>query len=81
MFPSTKNFLAFFALNSKSCSSILGVTLNSFNSRLFCFVNTFYEVECLYQEYCNKIDNCNECGYSSSCEYDWKNDNFTITRK
>ena len=42
---------------------------------------TFYEVECLYQEYCNKMDNCNECGYSGSCEYDWKNDNFTITRK
>ena len=42
---------------------------------------TFDEVECLYQEYCNKMDNCNECGYSGSCEYDWKNDNFTITRK
>lgn len=42
---------------------------------------TFYEVECLYQEYCNKMNNCDECGYSGSCAYNWKDDNFTITRK
>ena len=42
---------------------------------------TFDEVECLFEEYCDKIDNCNECEYSGDCKDSWKNDNFTITRK
>ena len=42
---------------------------------------TFEEVECLFEEYCNKFHNCNKCDYSGDCRESWKNDNFTITRK
>lgn len=42
---------------------------------------TFDEVEYLFEEYCNKFDDCNKCKYSGDCRENWKNDNFTITRK
>ena len=42
---------------------------------------TFDEVECLFEEYCNKFDNCNKCDYSGDCKDSWKNDNFKITKK
>lgn len=42
---------------------------------------TFNEVEYLFEEYCNKFDDCNKCKYSGDCRENWKNDNFTITRK
>lgn len=42
---------------------------------------TFDEVECLFEEYCNKFYNCDGCDYSGDCRESWKNDNFTITRK
>lgn len=42
---------------------------------------TFDEVEYLFEEYCNKFDDCNKCKYSGNCRENWKNDNFTITRK
>ena len=42
---------------------------------------TFDEVEYLFEEYCNKFDDCNKCDYSGDCRENWKNDNFTITRK
>lgn len=35
LFPSSMNFLTFFALNSKSCFSMFGVTLISFKSKVF----------------------------------------------
>lgn len=42
---------------------------------------TFEEVECLFEKYCDKFNNCDGCKYSDNCRENWKNDNFTITRK
>lgn len=42
---------------------------------------TFEEVECLFEKYCDKFNNCDGCEYSGDCRDGWKNDNFKITKK